>query len=221
MHAILSVFAAVVFPQAPSESACEPIRSVGDVAGWLVCQADAHSSLLIAVGTIGLFLVGLVGVGIRLLKLRRNGSGTDERTDADGRPDRAAARIANLAFLVRRTLAKSLEEGWRLDDAPIHRRDRARELQVGFHEHEPRVEEMLTLAIDASAEVDNAVKRAADLFWDAAGGVNDMAAVNLDHHDAVPPDDTEQGYRESKSMTEDCVEILERLDARVGRAESE
>lgn len=201
------ILAVVVLRQNAVESTCAPVRAVGDVPGWLLCQAEVHSGLLVAVGTIGLLVIGI-------LNLRRDESGTDDRTeDAD-------AQISNLAYPVRRTLAKSLDEGWELDEQVMDRRNRALELQRGFAEHERRVEEMLDEANRATPEVAEATRYAARLFWSAADGVNDMAAFEPQHLGDDPSDDLLRGYREAKSTTEDCVEILRRLDAPVREAEA-
>lgn len=197
--------------QESADASCAPVQATRDLPGWLICQADDHSGLIVAVATLGLFVVAV-------LRLRRNGNGADGRPDVDEGPGRAAARIANLAFPVRRTLAKSLGEGWRLDDEFMYQRDRAREIQRGFVEHEPRVEDMLHEANRAPSETADAARRAARLFWDAADGVNDMAAFESQHMGDSPADDVLDGYREAHSSTEDCVEMLRRLDAPVREA---
>jgi hypothetical protein len=100
----------------------------------------------------------------------------------------------------------------------MYQRDRAREIQRGFVEHEPRIEEMLEEANRASPETADAARRAALLFWNAADGVNDMAAFEPQHMGDSPADNVLDGYQEAKSSTEDCVEILRRLDAPVREA---
>lgn len=142
-----------------------------------------------------------------------------EMTRIEERRDAADARIAGLAFVVGRTLAKSLEEGWKLNEDGFHQGERARELQTRFDAHEPRVEAMMAEATGASGEVAADVKRVARLFWNAAGGVNDMAAFEPQHFGHEPSGDVFQGYREAKSTAENCVEILRRLDAPIRDAE--
>lgn len=197
------LLAAGVLQQAPADQACGPVRGFGDAIGWLICQAEAHSAALIAIGTIGLFIVGV-------LRLLRDEGGTEKRTNV------ADSQIAGLAKPVRRTLENSLDESWRLEDAPPARKRRARDLQRGFVEHESRVEDMLAEAAYASPEVADAVHRVADLFWDAAHGVNEMEAVDLSTHDAEVPEDVQQRFREAKVMTEKCVDELDALIEEAG-----
>lgn len=144
------------------------------------------------------------------------------------RRDAADARIAGLAFVVRRTLEKSLEEPW-IDESGRDRntKKRATDVREGFVEHEPRVEAMLSEAAGASGEVAEDVRTASRLFWSAASGVNEAADAGLkvastgargEIQRRAFRGDEEAELRQARSTTEDCVEVLQRLDAPVREA---
>lgn len=148
---------------------------------------------------------------------RRELDRIEERTEA------ADARIAGLAFVVRRTLENSLAISWMYDEGmDDHAQRRAQEIRRGFVEHEPRIEKMLAEAASASPDVASDVRKASRLFWRAADGVNVAADANLvDEPGSEHPvfdvlEDVELG--EARNAAEDCVEILRRLDAPVREA---
>lgn len=202
----LGPFTGFFFLQVNDEPSCAPVQSVADVVGWLFCQADAHSSLLVAAATI-------VTAVIAGLAHSREKNRIDERTDA------ADARIAGLAFAVRRAMENSLDDSWRLDASPAERIDRAIQLHRGFIDNERRVERMLAEASRASPSVAEDAETAARLFWRASHGVGELASVELPTHDDVPPQDAEQDYRDAQETTEKCIEVLRRLDAPIRESE--
>lgn len=203
----LGSLAAGLFLQVGDTPTCAPIESVGDVPSWLVCQADAHASLLVAAATI-------VTAVIAGLAHQREKNRIEESEAA------ADARIAGFAYAVRRTMARSLEDGWRMHDIDaFDEMERAQELHERFADNERRIEQMLAEASRASPGVAEDVRSAARLFWIAAEGVGELASVDLENHGDVPPSAAIHAYRNAEGTVEDCVEILRRLDAPVREAE--
>lgn len=143
-----------------------------------------------------------------------------ELTRIEEREDAADARIAGLAYVVRRTLLKSLEDPWLPGDGQT-RQVRAREIRGGFDEHEPRVEDMLAEAARASPEVAADVRYFSRLFWSAADDISDAADAPLeaavmyerygDIAEYALPDDALNGFKQAKSTVGKCVGILGKL----------
>lgn len=194
--------------QADDAPACVPIEAVVDIPGWFICQTDANSSLLVAAATGATALIAW-------LAHRREKNRIEERTTA------ADARIAGLAYVVRRTLEKSLEDPWFEGDGKALQ-STARELRPGFEEHEPRVENMLEEAPAATSEIAEDTRKASRLFWRAADGIGDAADASIEivAYDATGapqvhemPAEAEEGFRRARDDVKDCVEVLCGLDA--------
>lgn len=187
------------------------LRWLGGAGTWLL-----DHGLLVALAT-------AAAAYIALQANRREEARIEERREA------ADARIAGLAFLVRRTLEKTLEDRW-VDGASRdpRTRERAREVRPAFDEHEPRVERMLAEAAGASPEVAEAVRTASRLYWSAANGVNEAADAVLETTEYDPRSgeategrfegDEEEALRQARETTVECVEILRRLDAPIREA---
>lgn len=143
-----------------------------------------------------------------------------ERTDA------ADARIAGLAYVVRRTLYKCLEMPWIQGDGRV-KQDRAVQIRDMFSEHEPRVEQMLAEASQASHDVASDVRSAAKLFWIAADRIEDVAEATLEvrvkGEEGVSlgelPEEAEKRFRQTKPIVTEAVRVLKRLDAPIREGE--
>lgn len=151
MAATWLAVAAVGVRQVSTDPTCNPVCGIGDVPGWLLCQADAYSSLLVAAAT----GVAALIAGLAYCRERRRQRERVESYDA---------RVEPLAFaLYREMLFWQWEEPEDDADSPQEAEDALRHAR----DLEGRVRELAVMAPEASKEKSKHVTKAVAAYYQA------------------------------------------------------
>lgn len=125
----------------------------------------------------------------------------------------ADARISITAYALRRQLQSWWAEGkWPEED--VKRKNRAMELSRHMPDAEHRIEELASLAAEASPQVADAVREAAVRFYRGTRFINRTAEAELEPtyrggpHEEIPEDVTEL-FDKARALLQDAVEFLE------------
>lgn len=179
-----------------------PLRSV---ITWL----EQHPNAASALATFGLLAVAACAALLDWARRRA------QRRAAEG-------WVRVLAYRMRRQLEKGLEDPWP-DANDGERAKRAKDIQAGWGEVEPRMERMVAKASGSGREVATTARQAADLFWRAAEPINGVAEplvgrTKIRPHDVTLSEEEREGFVGAEDLLRECLKKLKRLDKPIREA---
>lgn len=201
MPAISLALAAVGALNVSTDPTCDPIGGLGDVPGWLICQANVYSSLLV-------FLATAAVAWTAWEAHRREGRRADERREA------AEARIRADAFDLISRLWHWKERSWPVDGTPDEKVAFARDLRSQFAGAMQLAKKMYEDTPDASDETAENVRA---VYAKLTVTVNDLREVaEIETGSGFDIDPYEGGLLTNFSVYEEHVADCDTLLTRTG-----